>query len=875
MGSSLTHGVRRRVLSNGLTVLVRPVHATPVVAINTWVKAGYFHEPDEVAGMAHLFEHMFFKGSERFPGAETIGREVSSLGGVLNAGTIYDSTNYYFVLPREAFERGVAIQADAVIRPLFDADELRREAEVVIEESNQKYDNPPAFATEKLYELAFREHRIRRWRIGDHDVLRNIRREDLLRFFRTLYRPENMIVTVVGDVDADHALETVEREYAGLERGELRVQRGPQEPPQGAFRFQEIEGNISQSRIVLGWHTPGVGHEDNEALDILASVLGAGKSSRLYRRAVGPDQAGGVGAYNYAVEDVGIFVARAHFRRSQLHDVEKDVVQEVGRLRHEAPTAHEVSTACEYLLAGLLFTQEEVLGQAQVLAYREANGGYQELDRHVERLRAVTPEEVQRVARTYLTAENASLLRYLQSPPSGDGDEVESRLRAALEAPGSSLASLDGVGDLLQGELRDGQDEKAPRITVARLSNGVDLLIQEAHAVPTAWMGVYFHGGRVEETPQTAGITRLTVSSALRGTTRRSAEQMDRAIESLGSGFAADFDEEYFGLTIASPIECLPAAAGLLREVMTEASFPEEGVEKAREVIQAAIRAGRDSSTAYPFDLFRRAFFGADHPYGLPQRGQEQVVASLQHSDLARWYRRIFNPARMTVVVAGNVDPGAVHAFVEEQFGSWQPPDDAPELSLPDIHVPDGVVEQVETRSRRQSAFLLAFPTVPLGHADYYPLEVVQHILSGMAGRLFVQLRGRESLAYTVFAGDVARPRVGYFYGYLAGEHRKERRAREGMLAEFERLRQEPVGESEVERAKKYITGVTCIRLQTNGQRGEELARSYLSGMGTDFVRRYLEGIDAVTVADVQRVSRSYFNLERYAIGVLRGGNGE
>ena len=152
---------------------------------------------------------------------------------------------------------------------------------------------------------------------------------------------------------------------------------------------------------------------------------------------------------------------------------------------------------------------------------------------------------------------------------------------------------------------------------------------------------------------------------------------------------------------------------------------------------------------------------------------------------------------------------------------------------------------------------------------------MVQHILSGMAGRLFVQLRGRESLAYTVFAGDVARPRVGYFYGYLAGEHRKERRAREGMLAEFERLRHEPVGESEVERAKRYITGVTCIRLQTNSQRGEELARSYLSGMGTDFVRRYLEGIDAVTVEDVQRVSRSYFNLERYAIGVLRGGNGE
>lgn len=875
MASFLTKGVRRRILPNGLTVLVRPVHATPVVAINTWVKAGYFHEPDEVAGMAHLFEHMFFKGSERFPGAETIGREVSSLGGVLNAGTIYDSTNYYFILPREAFERGVAIQADAVIHPLFDADELRREAEVVIEESNQKYDNPPAFATEKLYELAFQKHRIRRWRIGDHDVLRNIRREDLLEFFGTLYRPENMIVTVVGDVEADHALETVEREYAGLERGQLRVERGPREPRQEEFRFREIEGNISQSRIVLGWHTPGVGHDDNEALDLLAAVLGAGKSSRLYRRAVGPDQAGGVGAYNYTVEDVGIFVARAHFRRSQLHDVEQDVFLEVGRLRHEAPSAHELSTAREKILSGLLFTQEEVLGQAQVLAYREANGGYEGLDSYMESIRAVTPEDVQRVAHLYLTAENASLLRYLQAPRSGDGAEVGSRLCAALNEPPPSLTPLEDVGDLLQGDLSNRQDEKTSRIIVTKLSNGVDLLIQEAHAVPTAWMGVYFHGGRIEETPQTAGITRLTVSAALRGTVRRSAEQMDQAIESLGSGFGADFDEEYFGLTLASPIENMPAAAGLLREVITEATFPDQGVEKAREVIQASIRAGRDSAAAYSFDLFRRAFFGEKHPYGLPQRGHEQVIASLQHAELADWYRRIFNPARMTVVVAGNVDPQAVKAFAEQQFGSLQPPENAPQLTLPEIHLPEGVVEQVETRARRQSAFLLAFPTVPLGHADYYPLEVVQHILSGMAGRLFVQLRGRESLAYTVFAGDVARPRVGYFYGYLAGEHSKESRARAGMLAEFDRLRHEPVSEGELERAKRYITGVNRIRLQTNSQRGEELVHSYLSGMGTDFMRRYLDGIAKVTVEDVQRVACSYFNLERYAIGVLRGGNGE
>src|SRR4051812_10488356 len=171
--------VHRTVLPNGLTVLAREQRGSGVVAIDTWVKAGYFNEPDEVAGMAHLFEHMFFKGSKSYPGAESIARAVTTVGGTLNAGTIYDSTNYYVVVPKEGFVRGVEVQADAIANPLFDAAELRKEAEVVIEESNRKFDNPPAMALERMYATAFTQHRIKRWRIGSNEVLRNIRRDNL------------------------------------------------------------------------------------------------------------------------------------------------------------------------------------------------------------------------------------------------------------------------------------------------------------------------------------------------------------------------------------------------------------------------------------------------------------------------------------------------------------------------------------------------------------------------------------------------------------------------------------------------------------------------------------------------------------------------
>jgi zinc protease len=319
------------------------------------------------------------------------------------------------------------------------------------------------------------------------------------------------------------------------------------------------------------------------------------------------------------------------------------------------------------------------------------------------------------------------------------------------------------------------------------------------------------------------------------------------------------------------PVRQLAAALGLAREIVDEASFPDAGVEKAREVNLANIRAGRDSSSVHPFDLFTRAYFGAEHPYGLAQRGDEEVVARLTPDDLRAWYRRVFHPSRLTLVVAGDVDPERLRDFAEAEFGTLSSADGTPLPAIP-ARAPSGAAELVESRPRRQSAFVLGFPTVPITHPDAFALEAVQHLLSGMAGRLFSELRGKRALAYAVAAADVSRPRLGYFFGYLAGEHRKESPAREAMLAEFARLRDEPVPADELRRAQGYVGGITRIRRQTNGSRGSEMAREVLLGLGLGFSDRYLQGVLAVTPEDIQRVARAYFDPGRSVVAVLRGG---
>ena len=193
----LSTGVKKIVLNNGLTVLIKENHNAPVAAIFSYVKAGYFNESDPLAGISHLIEHMFFKGTKK-RGVGQIARETKSLGGYLNASTIYDHTLYYTVLPGGNFARGLDIQADALMNSIFDPDELQKETEVVIQEAKRKLDTPSAVATERMFELAFEKHRMRRWRIGTEDGLRAFTRDDFLSFYKNLYRPENIILVVVG-----------------------------------------------------------------------------------------------------------------------------------------------------------------------------------------------------------------------------------------------------------------------------------------------------------------------------------------------------------------------------------------------------------------------------------------------------------------------------------------------------------------------------------------------------------------------------------------------------------------------------------------------------------------------------------------------------
>src|SRR4051812_13956516 len=403
--------VRRTTLPNGLRVLVRRDTSAPVVAIVTYVSAGYFDETDDVVGIAHVLEHMYFKGTPS-RGVGEIARQTKAVGGYLNAATIYDHTSYYTVLPSSSFAAGLEVQFDAYANSLIDADELARELEVIIQEAKRKADNPGAVVTESLYALLHDTHRIRRWRIGREPGLRALTRDAMVKFYRNFYHPGNTVLTIVGDVDPDDVIRKVTEKHGALPAGRPVLSPGPTEEGIAGFRYSELSGDIGQTQIAIGWRTPPTLHRDTPALDILSTVLAGGRASRLYRAVRERKLASSVSAYDYTPTTLGVFVVHAETSPERAADAMQAIWAQLRMLREGGVNDAEVVRAKRLYESRWVRRLEDMEGQANYLAEWEALGDWQRGDDYLERALSVTADEVTALARRFLDPDQVGVVVY-------------------------------------------------------------------------------------------------------------------------------------------------------------------------------------------------------------------------------------------------------------------------------------------------------------------------------------------------------------------------------------------------------------------------------------------------------------------------------
>ncbi len=860
--------VRRELLPNGLTVLVREDHSAPVVAVNTYVKAGYFDETDDVVGIAHVLEHMYFKGTPT-RGVGEIARQTKGSGGYLNAHTIYDHTSYYAVLPRDGFERGLDIQADAYKHSLIEGAELAKELEVIIQEVKRKLDNPGALTTETLYELLHDRHRIRRWRMGMPDALRTFRRDDVLRFYRNHYRPRSTLLVIVGDVDADETLDRVRALYGALPDAPVERSPGPQETAPAGVRWRELSGDVQQSHLAFGWRAPGAHDPETPLLDLAAAVLGTGRGSRLYRAVRERALASSVSAYNATPTEIGVFVVHLELPPERAAEALRAAWGELSALRDAGVSGAELERVRRIIEARWLRRLETMEGQASYLAEWEALGGWEQGAAYLDRLLAATPAEVSDAARRHLAADQVAVVHYRpESAPSlaADADGLRALLAGAdARMPADADAAPREAPAVWTGRVRAERVEAG--VHVFRTEAGVPVLVRPKPGAAIVHLGTYVLGGAVEEAPAESGLTTLMAHASVKGTERRTAAQIASDAELLGGSVSASVGAESFGWGISVPRRHLAAAAELLADVVLRPVFPDEAFETERAIARAEVAHLRDDMYRYPLRLALEAAFAA-HPYGRSATGTDAALAALPVARARAWHAERALRGASVIGVVGDIDPDETAAVLASAFAALAP-GDAPATPAPAW--PAAAADLVVERAKAQTALAVAFPGPARREAGREAAQLLAGIASGLGGRFFDELRDRRSLAYTVHAFASARRFAGLLGAYIATGPAQEDEAREGLLAEFAKLREAPVTLAELEQSRTYALGTHAISQQSGGAVLGDMVDAWLFGDGLAELETYDARVRAVTAADIQALAERYFDPGRRVEGVVRG----
>ena len=405
----------REVLPNGVRLIVQEHRASDVSALQLWVRAGGRDEAATELGLAHYLEHMLFKGTTTRP-TGFIDRDVEGVGGRMNAGTSLDYTFYHMVLPASRTHAGIELLADISVNASLETTTLDAEKRVVLEEMRLGEDTPQRFLARRLQETVFEGHPYGRPVIGTPELVRNLSRDTLLAFYRRLYVPEAFALVVVGPAPASDVLDHARRTFGRLPRTGSRPLPAPPVPPLRASRV-EMQRPGTQAYIAMGWQAPKISHADVSAVDLLATILGQTRTSRLTRTLRDTlNIVSSIGTGYSALEAGGLIAVTAQTDAGSLARVEAEILAEIRRVRDEGVTERERRRAITVAEAQHEFGNETAEGRARALGRAETVWRLEDELAYLDRVRAVALADLQAVARKYLDPDRYVRVTFVPAP---------------------------------------------------------------------------------------------------------------------------------------------------------------------------------------------------------------------------------------------------------------------------------------------------------------------------------------------------------------------------------------------------------------------------------------------------------------------------
>jgi zinc protease len=832
-------GVQITTLENGLTVIIREDHSAPVVSAQAWCRTGSIDEGKWLgAGLSHVLEHMLFKGTKTRAG-HRIDQEIQEAGGYMNAYTSFDRTVYWINVPNTGARVALDVLCDIMQNATLPPDELAKELDVIRREMDMGQDDPHRRSGRRLFETAYTRSPYRFTVIGLLDMFNRLQPGDIRGYYEERYVPNNVFYVVAGDVKAEEVVVQIRDAYAQTKARPLPPVVLPEEPRQTTAREVIEEASVELGHVHLSWHIPELRHPDVPILDLLAALLGGGRSSRLYQSL--RERKGlvsSVDAWTYSPGNPGIFGVSALVEAGKFGAARDAILAELEKAKTTGFKQAELNKGIKQFVAATLAIRKTMQGQAQDLggSWLAAND-LNFSERYLAAARLTTPLDLQRVARQYLTEDNRTLYALL---PSGAAPKQATRTDIAVEHA----------------------------IQKVELSNGLRLLLKEDHRLPFVEFRALFRGGVLAETFGNNGLTQLMAKILLKGTKKRGAEQIANEIESLGGSLDSFGGNNSFGVTAEVLSDDFARGLDLVADVLLNPTFPPNALEREREVQLAGIKAQKDQLLQSAFRVMRRALFG-ETGYGLDVIGCEESVQTLRSADLKNHHRALVVPDNAVLAIYGDIKPKHALVAVRKAFARWKPATSGKllqSLQTPKLQLRTSPGRVGETRDKKQAVLVLGFPGTTLHDPDHYALELIQETCSDLGSRLFLRIREKLGLAYYVGAQHFAGLAPGYVAFYCGTAPEKADLVEQELLKEVGLLHAEGVSKEELKRAKAKIIGHRKIARQELGSLALTTALDELYGLGYANTDTEDAKYEAVTLSQVKTVARTYLRTDRVVV---------
>lgn len=838
---TMPEGAHITTLENGLTIIVREDHSAPVVSAQAWAMTGSIHEDRWLgAGMSHVLEHMLFKGTTNRPGSR-IDQEVQEAGGYMNAYTSFDRTVYYIEVPNTGARTAIDILCDIMQNASLPPDEMAKEKQVILREMDMNQDDPGRRSSRRLFETAYTRSPYRYTVIGYPDIYNELQSDDVRNYYRARYAPNNVFYVVAGDVQTAEVVSQIKAAYSANKAKPLPPPFLLAEPRQTASREVVEEAPIELGHFHVAWHIPELRHPDIAPLDVLAVLLGSGRSSRLYRRV--REKLGLVNsadAWTYNPGAPGLFGMSAVVDADKFVAARQAMLAEVESLQRGPITPAEIRKAVKLFIAATLGTRKTMSGQAQDLggSWLAAND-LNFSERYLAAVKRVTAADLRRVARTYLTPENRTLYALL---PNGT-------------APQTATATTVNSDHAIQKIV---------------LPNGLRLLVKPDHRLPFVEFRAVFQGGVLAETAEHNGVTQMLARLLLKGTKTRTAEQIATTIESVGGSIDSYGGNNSLGLNVETMTADFATGLSLLSDVVLNPVFPAAALERERQVQIAGIRAQKDELLKSAAKAMRRAMFG-DVGYGLEALGTESSLERLTVADVRRFHQQVVHPGNCVLAIFGDVQAAAVTAAVKKAFQNWKSPAQrAMAAAREECSRLNSVRRVTELRDKKQAVLVIGFNGTTLLADDRHALELLQEACSDLGSRLFIRIRDQLGLAYYVGAQNFMGLTPGYFAFYTGTHPDKLELVEKELLAEAALLRADGLSLEELNRAKAKVIGQKKIARQDLGGYAMQAALDELYGLGFANSDADAEKYQNVTLDQIKAAAQKYLRPEAVVISVVK-----